>query len=365
MSLRLNEKLDDRRLRGMVLHIHGDRRQLLAQPLSRPASRSSTGPFRGVPRGRRSGVRELRRVRGDLAGDREGRSARRARCGSRTSTPRSRRTATTRRSTRRSAMEQQFIAAAPGLTRHPTSFDDATFDEAASLAVITRDVRLRHRLLPHHEARPRVHLRALRGGAGRRAAGPARAARGDVDADRGRRTTSTTPLTLAALEPRARTAGAPGDPRRGAAKLARWADSCPGELPAPPRAGLRRDRAHRRPRARGRAPLRAGDPVRPGQRLRPVRGPRQRARRAFFRGAGPTRYADGYPARARACYVRWECDGKVKQLRSALSTAAPRRRRPARARPRPRSIAVLLEQLDLVSAVKASQTIPARSCSTS
>jgi signal transduction histidine kinase len=72
----------------------------------------------------------------------------------------------------------------------------------------------------------------------------------------------------------------------------------------------------------------------------------------FYRACGLDRLADGYLREARACYVRWECDGKVKQL--DLHYPQLRRAPPPTLT---ETFAVRLEQLDLVSVVKASQTI--------
>ncbi len=72
----------------------------------------------------------------------------------------------------------------------------------------------------------------------------------------------------------------------------------------------------------------------------------------FHRARGFELIADAYLGAARACYARWGADGKVKQL-ERLHPQIPERRPLAATA----TLAVRSEQLDLLSVVKASQTI--------
>jgi predicted ATPase/signal transduction histidine kinase len=72
----------------------------------------------------------------------------------------------------------------------------------------------------------------------------------------------------------------------------------------------------------------------------------------FYRARGYEQFADVYLRDARACYVRWGAEGKVKQLeRFHPQLAEPRSLAPIA------TLALRSEQLDLLSVVKASQTI--------
>jgi tetratricopeptide (TPR) repeat protein len=72
----------------------------------------------------------------------------------------------------------------------------------------------------------------------------------------------------------------------------------------------------------------------------------------FYRARGYDQFAGLYLRDARACYLRWGAEGKVKQLEQLHPQIVER------APPAPHStFAARTEQLDLLSAVKASQTI--------
>src|SRR5262249_10138817 len=72
----------------------------------------------------------------------------------------------------------------------------------------------------------------------------------------------------------------------------------------------------------------------------------------FYRGRGFGLIADTYLREARDRYLRWGAEGKVRELeRQHRELAPPRPPGPAT------TIAIQAEQLDLLSVVKASQTI--------
>src|SRR6185295_14162414 len=158
-------------------------------------------------------------------------------------------------------------------------------------------------------------------------------------------------LTLAALDPQARTPELRSMLDDELHRLKRWADSCPENF------------GHRH--ALVSAEIARID----GRELDAARLYEQAIRSAqdsgfvqfealanelaarFYQTRRLDRLADGYLREARACYVRWECDGKVQQLdlrHPQLRHAPP---------PQTATVAVRLDQLDLVSVVKASQTI--------
>jgi predicted ATPase/signal transduction histidine kinase len=72
----------------------------------------------------------------------------------------------------------------------------------------------------------------------------------------------------------------------------------------------------------------------------------------FYRARGVDRIADTHLREARACYVRWGADGKVRQLERLFPQLVEQRPLAPTA-----TFAVRAEQLDLLSVVKASQTI--------
>ena len=88
----------------------------------------------------------------------------------------------------------------------------------------------------------------------------------------------------------------------------------PGEFRKPRGAGRGGDRPDRRPRTRCQEALRTGHPFGTRKRLCPQRGARQRDRRAFLRSARFREDRAAYLRAARACYLRWGADGKVRQL---------------------------------------------------
>ncbi|XYI02261.1 AAA family ATPase [Sorangium sp. So ce1128] len=72
----------------------------------------------------------------------------------------------------------------------------------------------------------------------------------------------------------------------------------------------------------------------------------------FYRARGFDKFADTYLREARSCYVRWGADGKVKQLERLYPQLLERRPLAPNT-----TFAARAEHLDLLSAVKASQTI--------
>jgi PAS domain S-box-containing protein len=72
----------------------------------------------------------------------------------------------------------------------------------------------------------------------------------------------------------------------------------------------------------------------------------------FYRARGYERFADLYLREARACYLRWGADGKVRELERLHPQLVERRPFAPAA-----TIAVRAEQLDLLAVVKASQTV--------
>ncbi|MBI5546549.1 MAG: GAF domain-containing protein, partial [Deltaproteobacteria bacterium] len=72
----------------------------------------------------------------------------------------------------------------------------------------------------------------------------------------------------------------------------------------------------------------------------------------FYRSRGLQLIADMYLREARACYVRWGADGKVRQIEEQHPRLVEARRPEGGA-----TLALHAEQLDLLSVVKASQTI--------
>ncbi|HEX8107936.1 MAG TPA: AAA family ATPase, partial [Kofleriaceae bacterium] len=350
MSLRLNEKLDDRRLRGMVLHIQGGMVNFWRRHIATDL------PF--LDRGFRACLEV-----GDLVyagfiaaetvwqviekGDPLGEALR---C--------SQRYAAFARDSHNEPIhetiriQQQFIALLRGATRHPTRFDDAGFDETASLAKLTgatfgagiaffRIMKLIAAVTFGFHAEALEAARQAQPVLGAAMAMPIEATYHFYHA-----------LALAALDPQERTPELRSMLDDELHRLTRWADSCPDNY-------------------RHRHALVAAEIARiDGRELDAARLYEQAIRSAqdsgfvqfealanelaarFYQTRGLDRLADGYLREARACYVRWECDGKVQQLdlrHPQLRHAPP---------PTPTAtVAVRLDQLDLVSVVKASQTI--------
>jgi predicted ATPase/signal transduction histidine kinase/tRNA A-37 threonylcarbamoyl transferase component Bud32 len=352
MSLRLNEKLDDRRLRGTLLHIQGGLVNFWCHHIA------TDFPF--LERGFRACLEVGDLVfAGFLAGETVWQVIEKG-------DP----LGETLRSSHRYAafakdshndpvhetirLQQQFIALLRGSTRHPTSFDDAGFDEAASLAKLTGatfgvGIAFFHIMKLIAAVTFGFHAEALKS---------ARQAQPVLGAVMAMPIEATYhfyhALALAALAPEARAAmpelrSMLNDEQH---RLKRWADSCPANY------------LHRH--ALVSAEIARID----GRELDAARLYEQAIRSAhdngfvqfealanetaarFYQTAGLDRLADGYLREARACYVRWECDGKVQQL----DLRYPQLRRAPPPTPTA-TVAVRLEQLDLVSVVKASQTI--------
>jgi predicted ATPase/signal transduction histidine kinase/tRNA A-37 threonylcarbamoyl transferase component Bud32 len=351
MSLRLNEKLDDRRLRGTLLAIHGNHVNFWRHHIATD--------FAFLERGFRACLEA-----GDLVfaafiafqaiwqviekGEPLGEALRFSH----------RYAAFTKGSHNKAIyelirLEQQFIASLRGLTRHPVSFDDDRFDEAASLAAITRaygtGVAFFYIMKLVAAATFGLYAEALD------AARRAQPVLGEVRAMPIEATYHFYyALTLAALDPQTR-ATMPELATILAEELQRlagWANSCPENY-------------------RHRHALVSAELARIDGRVLDAAQLYEQAIRAardngfiqfealanelaarFYQTHGLDRFADDYLREAHAGYVRWECDGKVKQL----DLRYPQLRRAPPPTPTA-TVAVRLEQLDLVSVVKASQTI--------
>lgn len=350
MSLRLNEKLDDRRLRGTLLHIHANHVNFWRHHIA------TDFPFI------EQGFRACLEV-GDLVfaafiafqavwqaienGEPLGEALR-------FSDQYAAFTKDTHNETNYEVirLEQQFIACLRGLTRHPTRFDDDRFDEAASLAAITRAT--------YGSGIAFFHIMklvaAVTFGLYGEALDAARRVQPVLGEVRAMPIEATYhfyhALALTSLDPQARTPELRAVLDDELHRLARWAESCPANY------------QHRHLLVS--AELARID----GRDLDAARLYEQAIRSAHdhgfvqfealgnelaarhYHGHGLDRLADGYLREARACYVRWECDGKVQQL--DLRHPQLRQAPPA---PPTATVAVRLEQLDLVSVVKASQTI--------
>jgi predicted ATPase/signal transduction histidine kinase len=350
MSLRLNEKLDDRRLRGTLLHIKGGlvnfwRRHIATDfPFLDRGFRACLEVGDLVYAGFIAGETVWQVIeKGDPLGEA-------LRC--------SQRYAAFAKDSHNDPvhetirLQQQLIALLRGSTRHPTSFDDAGFDETASLAKLAgatfgAGLAFFHIMKLVAAVTFGFHAEALEF---------ARQAQPVLGAVMAMPIEATYhfyyALTLAALDPQARTPELRSTLDDELHRLKRWADGCPENY------------QHRH--ALVSAEIARID----GRELDAARLYEQAIRSAhdngfvqfealanelaarFYQARGLDRLADGYLREARACYVRWECDGKVQQLDlryPQLCQAPP---------PAPTAtVAVRLDQLDLVSVVKASQTI--------
>jgi predicted ATPase/signal transduction histidine kinase len=350
MSLRLNEKLDDRRLRGTLLHIQGGLVNFWRHHIATGFPFLDRG-FRAclevgdlVYAGFIAGETVWQVIeRGDPLGEALRFSHKYAAFAKDSHNDPVHETI---------RLQQQFIALLRGSTRHPTSFDDAGFDEAASLAKLA-GATFGAGIAFFHIMKLIV---AVTFGCYAEALESARQARPVLGAVMAMPIEATYhfyyALTLAALDPQARTPELRSILDDERYRLKRWADSCPEN--------------HRHRHALVSAEIaRIG-----GRELDAARLYEQAIRSAqdngfvqfealanehaarFYQTCGLDRLADGYLREARACYVRWECDGKVQQLDlryPQLRHASP---------PTPTAtVALRLDQLDLVSVVKASQTI--------
>ncbi len=260
-------------------------------------------------------------------------------------------------------MERQFAACLKGLTRGPTSFDDDAFDEAACLAAIA-GAAFGCGVAFHHIMKQIAAFTYGRYAEARQAAAQAAAALGPVTA---------MPiqaahhfflaLTLAELY-----AQAPAAEQRETAqtlegllrKHAIWAAHCPENF-------------------QSRHALVSAEVARiEGRDLDAMRLYQEAIRSArengfvqhealayelasrFYRARGFDEIADTYLREARSRYARWGADGKVRQLdQRHPQLVEPRLLAPTA------TLTVATVQLDLYSVAKASQSISARSSSTS
>lgn len=353
MSLRLNERFGDARLRGTLLHLHGDhinfwRRHIATDfPILEQAFRAclEVGDF--VYAGFLAFETVWQLVeKGDRLDD---------------VVEASRRFAAFARQSHNDAvyetirLEQQLVACLKGATRGPTSFDDDAFDEAACLAVITGATfgcgivthRIMKQMTAYIHGRYAEALEAAAAAAevlGAAMAMPMEATHHFFHA-----------LTLAKIH-----RGAPAGRQREIAATLRdllrrhaiWAESCPDNF-------LNRHALVSAEIARLEG--RAMDAMRGYERA--IRSARENgfvqneaiaceAAAAFHEESGFGEIADMYLDRARAAYARWGADGKVRQI----DRLRPRRP-PAGAGAPAATILVQSEQLDLLSVVKASQSI--------
>jgi predicted ATPase/signal transduction histidine kinase/tRNA A-37 threonylcarbamoyl transferase component Bud32 len=353
MSLRLNEKFDDPRLRGTLLHLHGDhinpwRRHIATDlPILERAFRAclevgdlvyaSALAFQTVWQTVEKGdpLDEVLEV--------------------------SRKYIAFAKQSHNDAvyetlrLEQQFVANLKGATRGPSSFDDAGFDESASLGVITRAT-FGCGVVFYHIMKQIVAF--IHGRYTEALESAARAAT-MLDAAMAMPIEATyhfyLALTLAALYPQAPAAQQQEFARtlqQELQKLERWANHCPEN--------------HRNRHALVLAEVARVE----GRELDAERLYEEAIQSAgengfcqnealacelaagFHQGRGFHRIADTYWREARACYARWGADGKVRQLDE-------RHRRLGEVKPLAptATLAVRTEQLDLLSVVKASQTV--------
>ncbi|QRN97008.1 AAA family ATPase [Archangium violaceum] len=252
-------------------------------------------------------------------------------------------------------LEQRFVASLRGATPEPTSLDDGSFDEAESLAVIT-EATFGCGIAFYHVMKQIAAFAGGRYGEALESAARAATMLGAIMAQPIEATYHFYhALTLAALHPQV-----PADQQREFArtleaelrKLKLWADNCP-ENYLSRHALVSAEIA----RIEGRE-LDA-------QRLyeEAIRSARENGfvqnealayelASAFYRARGFDQFANTYLSGARACYVRWGADSKVKQLDQ---------QNPRLLQPRPptpaATFAVRTEQLDLLSVTKASQSI--------
>ncbi|MDI1443524.1 ATP-binding sensor histidine kinase [Polyangium sp. 6x1] len=252
-------------------------------------------------------------------------------------------------------LERQFVACLKGATQGPTSFDDATFHEAACLAAITRatfgcgivfhDIMKQITAFIHGR-----HAEAL-SFAARAAANLGAAMAMPIEATHH----FFHALTMVQLLPDAPAGerGALAQRIRGVMqKLALWAENCPENY-------LNRyalvSAEVARVEGRDLDAMRLYE-----QAIRSARengfvhneGIANELASRFYRARGFEQVADTYLRDARACYARWGADGKVRQIDEQHPHVQEHRPLTPTA-----TFALRTEQLDLLSVVKASQTI--------
>ncbi|TKC99035.1 GAF domain-containing protein [Polyangium fumosum] len=252
-------------------------------------------------------------------------------------------------------LERQFVACLKGETQGPTSFDDATFHEATCLAGIRRATfgcgLVFHDIMKQITAFTYGRHAEARSFAARAAANLGAAMAMPIEATHH----FFHALTMVQLLP-----DAPADEREELArtlggvlqKLASWAENCPENY-------------------LNRYALVSAEVARvEGRDLEAMRLYEQAIRSArengfvhneglayelssrFYRARGFEQVADTYLRDARACYARWGADGKVRQLDEQNPRLQEHRPFTPTA-----TFALHTEQLDLLSVVKASQTI--------
>ncbi|NUP07017.1 MAG: AAA family ATPase [Polyangiaceae bacterium] len=353
MSMRLNEKLDDRKLRGKILVIHGDHVHAWKRPFA------TVFPY--LDRSLRASLEV-----GDLVwasylafvitwlvfekGDPLDEVLRV-----------SRRYATFAKQSHNDVvhatirLEQQFVASLKGRTRAPASFDDATFDEASCLAVVV-EASFGSGIFYHHVAK---QLAAFTFGFYAEALASAERAAETVGNVMGMAIEATyhfyLALTLTALFPKASV----DDQRRFEQDLGRllsklelWADNCPENyLNRYALVSAEVARIHGRNLDAERLYQEAIDSARKAGLVQNEALAYELAS-AFYRGRGFVEFADTYLREARARYARWGADGKVRQIDQQHPVLLERLPLAATA-----TFAAPAEQLDLLSVVKASQAI--------
>jgi predicted ATPase/signal transduction histidine kinase/ActR/RegA family two-component response regulator len=352
MSLRLNEKLHGTRLRGTLLHLHGDHINFWRHPIATdfPILERAFEACREVGDLVYSGFLAFETVwqvleKGDPLDEVLAAARKFAAFAKETSNEPVLQTI---------RLEEQFVACLKGATSGPTSLEDASFDERACRAsveaagfgcgIVFHDI-MKQMLafLFGDPAQALVHAEQAQKTLGAAMAMPIEATYYFFHA-----------LTLAALLPRA-------DPERQREysqtlmghlrKLERWAENCPENFLS-------------------RFALVSAELAR-------IEGRDQDARRlyeqaiesahqngfvqyealawelaaAFYRSRRASSVAQAYLEQARAGYASWGADGKVRQIDRLL---------PRREEPQPlttATIAAPVERLDLLSAVRASQAI--------
>jgi predicted ATPase/signal transduction histidine kinase/tRNA A-37 threonylcarbamoyl transferase component Bud32 len=252
-------------------------------------------------------------------------------------------------------LEQQFVACLQGRTRERAVFDDDTFDESAELAEVT-EAAFGCGILYHHVAK---QIAAFTYGLYDEALAEAEVATETLGMAMGMAIEATHPfylcLTLTALYARV----SPERQREFMArltgllpKLRLWADHCPENYQnryALVSAEIARieGRALDAERLYEEAIRTAG-----AHGLVHNHGLAYELASAFYRGRKMEAFADAYLLEARNCYARWGADGKVAHIDQQQPQLLERRSLAATT-----SFTVGMDQLDLLSVVKASQAV--------